>query len=77
MDIDKALTNFTNKEDLVTFIRDLPQDSTGVLCFRCPSPNLSEDGEELELLKYKSYGELTVGDAVLLGLEIVDFARGI
>jgi hypothetical protein len=77
MDIDKTLSHFISKEDMVSFIRDLSADSTGVLCFRCPSDKLDEDGNELELVMYKSYGDMSTADAVLLGHEIIDLARGL
>lgn len=77
MDIDKTLSNFIYKEDLVTFIRTLPDESRGVLCFTVPTGETDEDGDETEAVQYRSYGAVNCGEAVLLGMEIIDFARGI
>ena len=76
MDIDKQLANITHKEDLVSFIRDLPANSTGVLCFRVPSTEIDEDGDQVEYIQYRGYGDMTAGDAFLLCHEASDLARG-
>ena len=75
-DLMGMLTNFTTREDLVSFIRTLPDDARGVLCFIVPSDETDEEGGAMELYKYKSYGSINTAEAVLLGLEIMDFARG-
>ena len=76
MDIDKHLNNLIHKEDLVSFIRDLPEGSTGIVCFLTPTTEVDEDGEPLELLKYRTFGAMTNGDAFLLAHEAADMARG-
>jgi len=75
--IENFLTALANKSDLIKFITDLPEAATGILCFSVPSDELSDDGEELELLKYRSYGNMTKGDAFLMCQEAQDMIRGL
>ena len=77
MDIDKHLNQLIHKEDLVSFIRDLPENSTGIVCFLTPTDKLDDDGEPLELLKYRTYGAMSNGDAFLMAHEAADMARGL
>lgn len=76
MDLDEALTSIVDKESLLDFIRKLPAKTEGVFCFRVPTGETDEDGYEMERLLYRSFGNVTIADAVLLGHEIIDFARG-
>jgi hypothetical protein len=77
VDIDKHLNNIISKEDLVSFIRDLPDNSTGIVCFSTPTDELDEDGQPLELLKYRTFGTMSNGDAFMMAHEAADMARGL
>lgn len=79
MDIDKELSKFASKNDLLQYVKDLPDDSKGVMVFTYTQKVDLEDGEEpedIEISSYKEYGEITPGEVLMLAHDLIDFARG-
>lgn len=79
MDINKVLNGFASKDDLIQYIKELPDDAKGVLIFQYNGKLDTEDGEEVEatVSSYKEYGEITPGEILLMAHDIIDFARGV
>lgn len=79
MDVNKMLNSFANKDDLIQYVKELPDDAKGVLIFKYEGDMEMEDGEKIEAVvsSYKEYGEISPGEILLMAHDIIDFARDV